>query len=139
EKKEFSEKLSNILVSFDVSIQKMLDDFAERLTSISKVLVEKFLEKQIDDEVTKRKLIKVLTHIIGATKVKIRINPEDLKIIDSDILNEIRTRGYELIPDSSVSYGVITETDLGTIDTTLNFQFVLLDEIFEEVFRGENT
>lgn len=138
EKREFSDRLSKILESFDASIENMLEEFAEKLTNISKVLIEKFLEKEIDPEVTKRKLLKILTHVIGATKVKIRINPQDLKVIDSAILDEIRARGYEIIPDTSISYGVVAETELGTIDSTLRFQFVMLDEIFEEVFKGEN-
>lgn len=138
EKKIFFERLKKLIESFDSGIQEVLNDYAERLNNISKLLVEKFLEKEIDPEVTKRKLLKVLTHVIGAAKVKIRINPEDLKLLDYEILNELKSRNYEFVPDSSISYGVIAETDLGTIDTTLKFQFVLLDEIFEEVFKNES-
>lgn len=136
-KLEMQDRLKKILESFEKAFDELLSNYAEKLTNISEILVEKFLEKQIDPEVTKRKLEKVLAHVIGATRVKLHINPEDTKLLGQNLISEIRSKGYEIIPNDSVSYGVIAETDLGTIDTTLKFQFALLDEIFEEVFKTE--
>lgn len=136
-KLQTQDRLKKLLESFEKTFDELLSNYAERLTNISEILVEKFLEKQIDPEVTKRKLEKVLAHVIGATRVKLHINPEDIKLLDQNLISEIKSKGYEIIPNDSVSYGVIAETDLGTIDTTLKFQFALLDEIFEEVFKTE--
>ncbi|MCX7654113.1 MAG: FliH/SctL family protein [Fervidobacterium sp.] len=136
-KKQYQDRMIKILQSFENIFDELLSNYAEKLSNISSTLIEKFLEKQIDPEVTKRKLEKVLAHVIGATKVRIHINPDDLNLLEKDLINEIKSKGYEIVPNDSVSYGVIAETDLGTMDTTLKFQFTLLDEIFEEVFKTE--
>ncbi len=136
-KKELNERIKSILFSFETSFDNLLSMYAEKIASITKILVEKFLEKEIDSEVTKRKLEKVLSHVVGATKVKIHINPEDAKLIYQEVMDEIRSKNYEVVLNDSVNQGVIVETDLGTIDTTLKFQFALLDEIFDEVFKQE--
>ncbi len=136
-KRELNERIKSILFSFETSFDNLLSMYSEKIATITKILVEKFLEKEIDSEVTKRKIEKVLSHVVGATKVKIHINPEDAKLIDQEILDEIRSKNYEVVLNDSVSQGVIVETDLGTIDTTLKFQFALLDEIFDEVFKQE--
>ncbi|MGC8820176.1 MAG: FliH/SctL family protein [Fervidobacterium sp.] len=137
-KENMNGKILDIIKSFDENLNLLLSMYAEKMTSISKILVEKFLEKQIDPEVTKRKLEKVLSHVVGATKVKLHINPQDIAHIDEQTLREIKSRGYEILPNKDVQYGVIAETDFGSIDTTLKFQFNLLDEIFEEVFKEES-
>lgn len=137
QKAQTKERLKKIIESFEETFDGLLSNYAEKLTNISMVLLEKLLEKQIDPELTKRKLEKVLSHVVGATRVRIQINPEDAKLLDEELLEEIKSKGYEIIPNDSVAYGVIAETDLGTINTTLKFQFALLDEIFEEVFKTE--
>lgn len=128
-------QIVRIVDTFEKSLSDAFAQYCEKLTAISSVLVEKFLEKQVDPEVTKRKLEKVLAHLAGSTKVKIHINPADAKLLDDETLNFIKEKGYEVVLNENVEYGIIAETDLGTIDATLKFQFALLDEIFEEIFN----
>jgi len=135
---DLNNRLQRVLDTFETSLDNLLDLHSEKITAISRNLVEKFLETQIDEDVTKRKLKRVLSHLASATKVKIRVNPEDMKTLDEETLNKIKSQGFEIISDPSVEYGVVAETDMGTIDTTLKFQLTLLDEIFEEVFNINN-
>ncbi|HCI29902.1 MAG TPA: FliH/SctL family protein [Fervidobacterium sp.] len=130
-----NKQLQTILDTFEKALNNLLDLYSEKMTSVSERLAEKFLEKEIDSDVTKRKLKKVLSHLVSATKVKIRINPNDMRSLEEEIINRIKSQGFELISDPAVESGVVAETDIGTIDTTLNFQLTLLDEIFEEVFN----
>lgn len=138
----YLEKLSASLISlmqgFEESLQSMLQVYSEKILTTLRILVEKFLEKEVDEEVTLRKLNRVLTHLVSATKVKLRINPNDMQLLPESTLAIIRSRGYELVADPSVSHGVIAETELGTIDTTLGFQMTLLDELFEEIEGRED-
>ncbi len=135
---DLNSQLRKILNTFESSLDNLLDQHSEKITSISESLVEKFLETQIDKDVTKRKLKKVLSHLVSATKVKIRINPEDMKNLDEETISKIKEQGFDIISDPNVEYGVVAETDMGTVDTTLKFQLTLLDEIFEEVFNINN-
>ncbi|WP_434475177.1 FliH/SctL family protein [Fervidobacterium islandicum] len=134
---DFRAQIEQLLGSFEDEFNSFFNEYCEKLTSISVTLVEKFLEKNVDPEVTKRKFEKLLTHLAGSTKVKIHINPKDVKLIDEETLEYVRSKGYEIILNDKVDYGVIAETELGTIDATLRFQLTLLDEIFDEIFKKE--
>ncbi|ODN30302.1 FliH/SctL family protein [Fervidobacterium thailandense] len=135
---EFNQRLSKVLEDFDKTLDDILQAYSTKLLRMVRALVAKFLEKEVDPELTKRKLDKVLVHLVSATKVKIRINPEDMKILPPELLQEIRMKGFEIVSDPTIKNGVIAETDIGTIDTTLDFQMTMLDEIFEE-FAGNQS
>ncbi len=130
-------QIQNLLEGFEQQLDTFYNEYCEKLTSISLVLIEKFLEKNIDPEVTKRKIEKILTHLAGSTKVKIHINPKDAKLINEETLEYAKSKGYEIVLNENIEHGVIAETELGTIDATLKFQFTLLEEIFDEVFKKE--
>ncbi len=134
---ELNAKVNNLTDEFNNAINELIDMFASKLTTITKIVVEKFLEKEIDENVTERKMKKVLDHIVGSNKVIIRINPQELKLISNETLESAKMKGINILPDSSIKNGVIAETASGNIDTTLNFQFTLLDEIFEGVLGPE--
>jgi len=130
-------QIQNLLEGFEQQLDTFYNEYCEKLTSISLVLIEKFLEKNIDPEVTKRKIEKILTHLAGSTKVKIHINPKDAKLINEETLEYAKSNGYEIVLNDNIEHGVIAETELGTIDATLKFQFTVLEEIFDEVFKKE--
>lgn len=130
-------QIQNLLEGFEQQLDTFYNEYCEKLTSISLVLIEKFLEKNIDPEVTKRKIEKILTHLAGSTKVKIHINPKDAKLINEETLEYAKSKGYEIVLNDNIEHGVIAETELGTIDATLKFQFTVLEEIFDEVFKKE--
>ncbi|MEN3043429.1 MAG: FliH/SctL family protein [Fervidobacterium sp.] len=93
-KKQYQDRMIKILQSFENIFDELLSNYAEKLSNISSILIEKFLEKQIDPEVTKRKLEKVLAHVIGATKVRIHINPDDINLLEKNLIDEIKSKGY---------------------------------------------
>ncbi|WP_448377049.1 FliH/SctL family protein [Fervidobacterium sp.] len=131
-------QIKNIITSFEQLMTSFFGQYCEKLASISTVLIEKFLEKNVDPEISKRKFEKIVAHLAGSTKVRIHINPRDAKLLDEETLKFVKLKGYEVVLNENVEHGVIAETDLGTIDSTLKFQFTLLDEIFDEIFKGEH-
>lgn len=130
-------RVKDIITSFENEMSLFLEEYCEKMSSISLILIEKFLEKYVDPEVSKRKFEKIISHLAGSTKVRIHINPKDAKLLDEETLNFAKTKGYEIVLNENVEHGVIVETELGTVDSTLRFQFTLLDEIFNEVFKNE--
>ncbi len=134
---ELNSRINAIAESFGSAINDLVDIFAEKLTTVTKIVIEKFLEKEIDEKVTERKMRKVLDHIVGSNKVILRINPQELKLISDEVLESAKIKGITIVPDTTIKSGVIAETTSGNIDTTLNFQFTLLDEIFEGVLGPE--
>ena len=135
---KFKENLQKIVNSFDKELQKSVENLSENILKVFKIIVFKLLEKEIDDEVTLRKLNKILTHLVGMKNVKLYMNPKDISLLDDEIISSFRTRGIEVIEDEKVQYGVVAETDMGTINTDLNFQMKLVNEIIDEVLNNEN-
>jgi len=135
---EFNQRLDELLQGFERALDDVLQAYSTKLLHLVRVLVTKFLEREVDPELTKRKLDKVIVHLVNATKVKIRINPDDMKLLPPELLQEIKLKGFEIVSDPTIKNGVIAETDIGTIDTTLDFQLAMLDEIFEEISVSES-
>ncbi|ABR31119.1 flagellar export/assembly protein [Thermosipho melanesiensis] len=134
--KTLNERINFLAKKFEETIDKTTKKIENDLLEITKIIVTKLLEKEIDEETTKRKLNKILTHIIGMKKIKLYINPDDLKLLDEDILSNLRNKGIEIIEDSNVQYGVVAETEMGNINTDLKFQMKLINEIIDEVLKN---
>ncbi|MDK2839292.1 MAG: flagellar assembly protein FliH [Thermosipho sp. (in: thermotogales)] len=132
-----NQKIISISNNFEEKLEKKVNELSNEMLYLIKTIIQKFLEKEIDVGVTKRKLEKVLMHIIGMKNVKLYLNSEDIKLLDEETLNHLRYRGIEIIEDNNVHSGVIAETESGTINTSLNFQIKLINEIIDEVLNNE--
>ncbi|ONN26632.1 flagellar export/assembly protein [Thermosipho affectus] len=133
---KLNERINFLIQKFDENILKIVEQFENDLFQLTKIIISKILEKEIDEEITKRKLNKILTHIAGMKNVKLYLNPEDIKLLDPNIISQLNNKGIEIIEDSKVQFGVIAETEIGNINTDLKFQMKLINEIIDEVLKN---
>ncbi|QTA37241.1 flagellar export/assembly protein [Thermosipho ferrireducens] len=135
--KQLKTQIDNITKEYENKLNENIETIIKSLKEIIELVIFKFLETQIDSSVTERKLRKILDHIIAMNKVKIFLNPEDIKILPEDLLSSIKDKGIEIIESTQVDNGVIVETESGIINTSLSFQKKLLQEMIEEVLKNE--
>ena len=135
--KETNERIKSINNSYKEQVDSCIEKVTDDLSPVLKEFIKKILLKNLDDGLTERKLKEVLTRFVGMKKIRIRINPEDIKLISEETLNCVKQNNFEFIPDSKINGGIIAETDLGIIDMSKDFQTREINDILDEVFANE--
>ncbi|PLV58975.1 FliH/SctL family protein [Thermotoga sp. KOL6] len=135
--KEQKQEFQNYILTLKKRIEDQLSQEIEKafpeILGVLRILFRKILEKEMDEDTVKRKLKSVLSRVAGIEDVKIRLNPEDVKRLDSEEL-----KSAKLIPDPNVEKGgVVVETEFGILDKTFSYQWKLVEDIFEEVVGFE--
>jgi len=138
--KEYIEKLKNIdkiVKKFEENLNKKIDKIVLLILPTLRILFKKILEKAIDEEIVERKIRSVLGKIVSMKKVTVRINPNDVSNISSDLREYFEKNGIEMTLDPNIEKGgVVVETELGIIDKTFGFQWKLVEDIIEEVISS---
>lgn len=99
-------------------------------------------ELQLDREVIKEIVTSTLKSIEGEREVKIRLNPEDLELLENQKQELLSTNGgireIDFVPDRSIELGgCIVETDFGGIDATVTSQLEEIETKLLEVKHNE--
>jgi len=85
-------------------------------------IAQKLILKEIetDPKISLRLIKEVLNYIAEGTELNIKVNPEEYKFLEENLLKYIPpSQKIKLIPDESISKGgIFIETSLGVIDAT---------------------
>ncbi len=140
---EINEKLSEIdslksyIAAFGERLNEQLNGLAKELAEKSfpafKAIYRKILEKDVDEDLAKRRIESALEKIFYSEGVILRVSPKDSEKL-SDVLESLRSQGFEVRIDPDLSEGdVLVETEKGIIDKTTPFRWKMIEDILDEI------
>ncbi len=142
-KEEYEKKMQEIeemkrkLVEFESLLRGKLDEAIEGLVEKSlpvlKVIYKKVLEKDMDEDLARRRIKSALEKIFETSGVRFKISPEDTSGLE-DLISSMKTQGFEVVVDPSLKKGdVIVETSIGLIDKTTEFRWRMIEDALDEI------
>ncbi len=125
---EEKEKIMALFNSLNSKLDSAVENLVDESLPILKVIYRKILEKDMDEELAKRRLRSALQKVIQTGEITVRMNPADVERVQGEFT------GLKIIPDPGLEEGdVVIETHLGVIDKSTNFQWRLIEDIIDEV------
>jgi len=135
-KKECDEKLENTQKLYQDSIKKLeeitaifnkkIEDIEKELVSVALDIAKEVLQKEVTEDSKNIALSlakSLLNDIKEASKVTIKVNPEDANFIKENI------KDIEIIPDEAVKKGgIVILSDVGNIDGDIEERFNTVKE-----------
>lgn len=123
---------------FEQAVIQWFEQSEEILTGLTMEVVRRILgaELKISRDSALEIAKDVLSHVSQAKQARIRINPEDFALFESHreelAKHSMNVKGIEIVPDNSISSGVIVETEAGVIDATIETRLSLYENSFEQ-------
>lgn len=142
------EEASKILKQFDRAIkdtvqqrEALFDEARQRILELVTQISRKvtFGAVEADPDVTLEIINGVINTLIDRSKLKIKVNPDHLPIVEQNINRFLKgstsIKEITIEPDPRVNYGgCFIETPTGDIDARLESQFEVIDEVLK---RGD--
>jgi len=131
--RDAEDKRKNIINSAEKDVLEIASYLAE------KVILRKI---EIEENIVLDVVKEALDHVSGETKVILKLNPDDVKMVESvkeDILSQFEMLDkMDLIPDKSVTKGgCIIETESGIIDSDIKSRFEAVRKELLKDFNGK--
>ncbi|MCB9248065.1 MAG: hypothetical protein H6613_05735 [Ignavibacteriales bacterium] len=124
---EQSNEFYKILKSFEEKIIFYENSFHKIVIKVSQKISEKILHREIDNKSTIEEILEQnLSKIVGANDITIKLNPAELKIIETTSKEKISSFGISKIRfeanDSIKKGGCLIETEIGNLDARIDNQ-----------------
>ncbi len=144
--KEFSTKLlrrfnevQTILNEVDGNMIAYADNFERIVISLSLAISEKIVKKEIVQSSAVSEVLQESLHrVMGANRIIVKINPEDLKELNSEDNLLFKDDSFSKIkfePDVKIERGgCLVETEIGNVDGRVSSQFNEVKKSLESVF-----
>lgn len=148
-REEFNNELAEHIALFEQLLKNFYDEVESLRSKIEMFVVS--LAVRIAEKIVKREIEKnndfvlnqvreAIKRVIGVEKIKVRINPEDEKIIRElkPELLQILDSSSEVIIESDPGIergGCIIESELGNVDARISTQFSLIENSLIESIR----
>jgi flagellar assembly protein FliH len=114
-------------------MEEAIEDLIDMALPLMKIIYRKILEKDIDDDLARRRIKSALEKIFETANVRFRISVEDSSKI-GDLIQELGSEGMDVVVDPSLKKGdVVVETSLGVIDKTTSFRWKMVEDMIDEV------
>lgn len=130
-------KINSILLKLHEQADGYERIFENLVTRLSFVISEKIIRKELSDKSAIEETIQSsLKKVMGSNNIIIKLNPDDLKIINEKT-NRFITDGnltrVKFEPDNSIEEGgCYVETEIGNVDARISTQLSELRKHFEE-------
>lgn len=142
-KAEIDAKLSEIealkarISSFSERLNESLKELSEQLTDealpVFKIIYRKILEKDLDEDLAKRRIESALEKIFHSDGVVLKISPKDAERL-SDVIEDLKSQGFGVQIDPDLSEGdVLVETKRGVVDKTTSFRWKMIEDVLDEI------
>lgn len=137
-KKQFEEQLNNhvekftkVLSEINAKISEYDKAFEKIVIELAFLIAEKIIRSEIKDKNTIGKTLKdSVKKVIGSNNVIVKLNPDDLKIVNESINEILQGSNFSQIkfePDETIEQGgCYVETEIGNVDARISTQ---LDEL----------
>ncbi len=131
------EDLKSHISSLGKRLDDSLKDLSERLADASlpvfKVIYRKILEKDLDEDLAKRRIESALEKIFHSDGVILKISPRDVERL-SGVMDNLKSQGFDVQIDPNLSEGdVLVETKKGVIDKTTSFRWKMIEDVLDEI------
>jgi flagellar biosynthesis/type III secretory pathway protein FliH len=142
--RDWMKRIDSVVEELKISYHSDIKKIEESLTSLATMIAENILEREIskDSEVVITQARKAIMSLDEDQIFKIRINPDDLKILEdakSSLSSDSSlTENVSLSPDDSIQKGgCILETSAGTVDARISKQLEKLKKSLDSVAMNE--
>lgn len=142
-------KLENWVRRIDKVTDELIKEFSNKIRELKNAIVpisievaEQILraEVKIKPELVENQIAKALEIIDNEKIFNIRLNPDDIEILEkiqSNLLSHPKLEGVEIIPDPTISQGgCIIETEVGQIDATFQSQLNKIQTLLSNVITS---
>lgn len=148
--KEYSEKLreaysviDSVTSKIDTQIKEQVQKINEFVLQLSFQIAEKIIRREIDKESPVLKIVdEALRKLTSANEVTIKLNPTDLKLVEShlSIINrKINSGNIRLEADERIEKGgCFIETEIGNSDGRISSQIENIKRQIESYFEDNN-
>ncbi len=123
-----------ILKEFETRITEYEESFAEIVIRLSALISQKILKREIENEsIILQTISEALSQVIAAKNIMVKVNPEDLSLIENDKekSKDLRFSKIRFEPDPTIERGgCIVETEIGNVDARIDAQ---LNEIIKQL------
>lgn len=134
-------ELTEMVATGSARYKQVEEQLTSQLTGVAIAIARKILGKEL--ELDPKLVVKIVQNALSEKarqrqEISLRVNPEDLEIIRENKaqLLEVLSRAKEISirEDSDVErYGVIIETDAGTIDAQLDSQLAIFERVLQNL------
>ncbi len=129
-----NEEFYGILKEFENKIEEYEQTFSEVVIRLAGIIAKKILKKETESEsIIEQTIGDALSQVIAAQKIAIRVNPDDLHLIEKAGATEsdLRFSKIRFEADPTIEKGgCIVETEIGNVDARISSQ---LDEILRQL------
>ncbi len=148
--KEYSEKLreaysviDSVTSKIDTQIKEQVQKINEFVLQLSFQIAEKIIRREIDKDSPVLKIVgESLKKLTSANEVTIKLNPTDLKLVEShlSIINrKINSGNIRLEADERIEKGgCLIETEIGNSDGRISSQIENIKRQIETYFEDNN-
>ncbi len=131
--------MESVIRTLETDRNKYVEMAAQELAQIVSVVCHKVLSREIsgnEQEVILWKIKQVMQRISNFRKTVFRLHPDDFEKFPKEEIEKVRSslNHVEFRLDSSLSKGsVVIDTDYGTLDSSIDSQLNILDELVSEI------
>jgi len=135
---QFFEDWESMREEFEKSVENWFAQAEETLTNLSMDVVQRVLatELETNHQVALTICKEVLQHVTHAKQARILINPSDYALFEShrdELVKMSRElKGIEIVEDSTITSGVMVETEAGIVDATIATRLELIQNEFDQ-------
>ena len=138
---EGAAELTETIAQASVRLQELEEKLTSQLTDVAIAIARKILGQEL--QTNPDAVIKIVRNALAEKarqrqEISLRVHPEDLAIIRENKaqLLEVLSRAKEISIREDVNverYGVIIETDAGTIDAQLDSQLAIFERVLQNI------
>jgi flagellar assembly protein FliH len=120
---QMSKQIGALVKSFDTEFAALEEQMADTLATMAVELARQVVRAEIEqrpETITRVAHDAVEALQLSARHVRVRVNPEDLALVQDGAGEEMKARDAQIIPDAEVPRGGCkVDSDLGSVDATL--------------------
>jgi len=138
---EKAREIERILLQVEQNLQSYENDFDKIVTEVSISIAEKIVKREIEKEtIINDNLKESIRKVLGANEIKIRLNPNDYKKLnstDGNILLEESFSKFKFETDERIEQGgCFVETEIGNVDSRIQTQIAEIKRQLEQNFNN---
>lgn len=126
-------EILRIADGFKKELARAAEEIADLSLPVLREIYRKILEKDIDEDLARRRITSILERIYETAGVRVRISPGDSEIL-GETVEELKKRGFEVLVDPSLKMGdVVVETQGGVFDRRTDFLWKMIEDAIDEI------
>lgn len=129
------ERFRNLITKTEEELEGLILDLDKEIVAVVKALLQKIVLREMreDEDLLLRIVREALNYIVDGTEIVIRINPEDMNLLEKLSFTYFQGKKIRFVPNESISRGgLFIETSFGVIDATFEKRMENLLNLLED-------